>query len=642
MFQYNRFWHFWFTLDNRHYLRSVLAAITVALVASYFFFPLFLATYFSIFLTMVVPSLVIGGIFTVFNKLSDFFYTKQQTHLQSLKRTLSDTHPDPADQLFNEQIDYYLGRRVVCPTRLLAGQPLEVASGSKKPLFNVPPHFSHSNVKVNVSAIKPSDIPGLANRNKAYQATDDDGQSLFVKTAHAQHALSEVAAGEMAAISGLGDLIPTAALAPHQPSLSELHSVQTPVNSFSPLNSLFAQSQQDNPPKTFTLNGAELLPTTEQLGTLIQQANETRPEGIKYSVGVEKAMLKFISLMLEIRYKIQLRNNPDLQLLYIQEFLPNAQSGLQWVLEFMPTGRPGAPLQVSDLVNFRVPDSAKQLIKNIDIPSFQENFLLHLMLGSKDCNVGNTLFVTEQDEQGQDVVKLYSVDHEDIMPEDNYNITKQIPLIYDTAHPTPTPQNVENVFPMKIWLAGLPQADVPFTKEVMRKALQTLDPQRILAYHHHKKLFSPKAVGAQLDRVNLIREVFKAELAKPEPSLTPKALYLKFIDNHPSYAYLKKFLPDFSVYQLLGMVPSDSEMSMFLHPLQYIPMLKTQIKAVTRQQQGATKLFTDEEIATPYPARVALGGMAAMQMMFFRHCKQPIQVLEEMRSEITVGRPGGR
>jgi hypothetical protein len=171
MFGYNRFWHFLFRLDNRHYFRTVLAAVSIALTVSYFFFPFLLATYFSIFLTILAPSLVVGAVFTVLNKLSDYFYSRQQETLRSLKRVVADDckfedpkHPTEyekskrnkwvEDKLFNEQIDYYLDRREVCPSRLLAGQLLEISSkvGPFKPQFKTPPTVIDSYTSVTAKA----------------------------------------------------------------------------------------------------------------------------------------------------------------------------------------------------------------------------------------------------------------------------------------------------------------------------------------------------------------------------------------------------------------------------------------------------------------------------------------------------------
>lgn len=168
--------------------------------------------------------------------------------------------------------------------------------------------------------------------------------------------------------------------------------------------------------------------------------------------------------------------------------------------------------------------------------------LLLPVLGSQDANPGNTLF----SDAANDAVVLHSIDHERIMPEDNYNVTKKILIGIDTTNLGE--KNIENVFPIRLWLAGLPQANVPFTKEIMEQALSSLSPKRLLAYHDQKKLFSSAAVGAQLDRVLLIKELFEAEVKKSKITLTPKELFLKLINNHPTYLFLKDELQlsDFS------------------------------------------------------------------------------------------------
>ncbi len=647
MFGYNRFWHFIFRLDNRHYFRTVLAAVAIALTVSYFFFPFLLATNLSMFLTMLAPSLVVGAVFTGLNKLSDYFYSKQQETLRSLKKVIAadckfknpkkPTSEEIArknqwleDSLFNEQIDYYVDRREVCPSRLLAGQLLEISAnvGPSKPQFKSPPTVTNSYTNVTLRARK-----GMMQRNQGYEATTEDNQQFFIKTAAAHHALAEVAANEMADITGFGQVIPAATLADHQPNLSStVPATGTTVESFMRLYGVPCYER----PSEICIAGSNLFPTSQVSLQHHVQDSLRRELSAESTRSIERLVLKFITLMQEIRYKIQMKKNPELQLLYIQKFVPEAQSGLQWMNAFLP-----ANCLPQTIAEFDIPETSKNLLHNIDLASFQENFLTHIVLGSGDCNPGNTLFVSEPGNPGAPV-KLYSIDHEDIMPEDNYNITKKLPLVPDKANPNDISiQTVENVFPMRIWLAGLPQADVPFSQEMMERTLETLDPQRLATYHRHKQLFSPKAVGAQLERVNLISALFAAELSKPEPNLTPKALFLKLINNHPTYAFLKKLMPnDLGVFMLLGFNSSDIEPNILLRPLQYIPMCKTIAEMAVNEKNGKTKTLSDEAIASPYGMRVAMYLQSIGNATLFKAAQESMKELEDTRTSLTIGQRG--
>jgi len=183
------------------------------------------------------------------------------------------------------------------------------------------------------------------------------------------------------------------------------------------------------------------------------------------------------------------------------------------------------------------------------------------------------------------------------MPENNYNMTKLIPMGQDLASLEERP--IKNVFPMRIWLAGLPQADVPFSRATMMGLLKTLNPERLIEYHGQKKLFTAAAVGAQLERVQVIRSAFKAACKQDEVTLTPKALFGMFINNHPSYGFLKdeRGLSDFSTYLLLGQIPEGADMNLFRHPLQYFQIYARLIEMTVNVQQGQRPM-SDESFAT--------------------------------------------
>ena len=120
VFQYNRFWHFWFQLNNRHYFRASLVSLVISLLlipAAVFFPPLW-------GLVVALP-LIVGGTIALFTQLSNFFYNRQNQRLTQLKA-------ETPDEALKEEIDLYLNRRVICPEELLAGAHLNLPHDTPK------------------------------------------------------------------------------------------------------------------------------------------------------------------------------------------------------------------------------------------------------------------------------------------------------------------------------------------------------------------------------------------------------------------------------------------------------------------------------------------------------------------------------
>jgi hypothetical protein len=622
MFSYNPFWHFWHTLNNRNYSRIFMTTILLAilaLVAVSFLFPMVSIPLWSMVGIVLAPTLIIAtGLFTL-RKLSNFFYNRQNQKLESLKREiLEEKNPlgeeetlsvedmefneqRKVDILFNEQIDLYLNRRVVCPPELLAGK---VLSFPKAKVEHQIQHPLMTEEIGNLRIAKRNTPLAILNRNDSYEASSKAGECIFIKETAALDGLSEVSAREMAELMGLHETIPanTVARKPETESLSE------------------------------SVDSRELLTSRQAVAEYIERKNEARTgEAIRNTPGVHNAVAKFIFNMKTAVYRRQAQEGKLSDLLYLQEIVPNAVDGTKIQLDLA-----GASLDTSSTESSQTRIArAKHVIRNIDLVSFQENFLLQIVLGAQDCNLGNTLFV--ETATGQ---KLYSIDHERIMPEDNYNVTKSIPIINGADMSTLEERAIKNVFPIRLWLAGIPQAEVPFKKEVIMGTLATLDPERFLAYHRQKKLFSPAAVGAQLERINLIRSLFEEELKKDKPTLTPKALFLKLVNNHPSYAFLKETLKlkDCSAFMLLGQIPEDADWSIIRHPLQTWGIWARAIEA--NNQPSGGKFFSNETFATSAAPKFILNQIAESMQMSEQKNPTVYNEVEAMTEEIrrnTIG-----
>lgn len=583
LFQYNRFWHFWFQLNNRHYFRASLVSlvISLSLIPAAVFFP-------PLWGVVVALPLIIGVAIALFTQLSNFFYNRQNQRLTQLKT-------ETTDETLKEEIDLYLNRRVACPQELLAGTHLNLPHDTpkmKEAAANTPLIFETEDT---LKIAKVSN--DIYRRNSAVKATSESNQ-LYVKTVTAKDGLSEVAAREMAEIIGFGGLIPSNTIA----KTDALH-------------------DHENEP---SLPNTGLVLSRQKIKKLIDERREESPE--KNTPGVQNAVAKFLFNLKNAAYRTKAQKEEQFKLLHVQKLMPHALDGLQ-VFTLLFNESPGQSI-FDGLAIYRMQQrvQAKTIIQRISISSFQENFLLHLILGSQDANPGNTLLT----DAPNDSVLLHSIDHERIMPEDNYNVAKKIPLMNGTDPTSVTEKDIKNVFPIRLWLAGLPQANVPFTKEVIEKALDSLNPERLLAYHHQKKLFSSAAVGAQLERILLIKNAFAEEIKKSQITLTPKQLFLKLINNHPTYIFLKNELQlsDLSTFMLLGQIPEGADMSLLRHPLQWFSMVGMIVEAQKNEQQGR-RSFSEESFKSSHAHHVLFFSMSAQQKMAEKANKAGLDILSE-------------
>lgn len=130
MLTYNRFWHFWSTLDKRHYFRAVTTTAAITLTVSFFFLPiLWIAAAIAI-----ASSAAIALVGYSLTQLSDFMFARRNQQLQHLKRNVDPNDTTSTDAQFNQQIDLYINQRIVYPKELLTGQLLNL-SRFREPIF---------------------------------------------------------------------------------------------------------------------------------------------------------------------------------------------------------------------------------------------------------------------------------------------------------------------------------------------------------------------------------------------------------------------------------------------------------------------------------------------------------------------------
>lgn len=584
-------------LNNRIYSRAFLVSLVISLLlisAAVFFPPLW-------GLVVALP-LIVGGTIALFTQLSNFFYNRQNQRLTKLKA-------ETLDESLKKEIDLYLNRRVICPEELFAGAHLNLPHDTpemKKATADTPLIFETEDT---LNIVKSENI--IFSRNPAVKAISTSNQ-LYVKTVVAKDGLSEVAAREMAEILGFGGLIPS--------------------NTIAGTNVLHGHKNQSSRPNT------GLVLSRQKIRELIDERRKESPEkDIKNSPKVQNAVAKFVFNLKTAAYRTKAQKEKQFKLLHVQKLMPNAVDGTQVYIQLFnePVVLPGqfvfGGLTESQKREQRA--QAKKTVQKISIPSFQENFLLHIILGSQDANPGNTLFIRDEN----DSVILHSIDHERIMPEDNYNITKKIPLANGANLESIIEKDIENVFPVRLWLAGLPQANVPFTKAVIEKALNSLNPKRLLAYHDQKKLFSPAAVGAQLERILLIKNVFEEEIKKSQITLTPKQLFLKLINNHPTYIFLKKELQlsELSTFMLLGQIPEGADLSLLRHPLQWFSMMEMLVEARQNELHGLPS-FSEESFKSSHAHHALFFKLSSQQKIVEGANKAGLDILREVSANFSA------
>ncbi|MEY3183126.1 MAG: hypothetical protein RLZ35_1111 [Pseudomonadota bacterium] len=543
MFTYNRFWHYWHTAYERY--RSGASSLP-ALLGLVITVPL------SAIADLIwnhqnkkfkVLATNCNELLSSLNTALSSFSTKEKSSEEEVKisieeiQILKESHKKLSQQreavlAYQQKLAFYLNNRVVCSDKLFDHDKLEGLKDEAllKFIVNNLKQSKEINKKTTITDqiiltenldiynnLKPSHLASNTNRNQGY-CVDDGKQAFYVKRTNLKDTLSEIAAQEMAEICGFSGLIPS--------------------------NAVVYKDESGTPLP---------LPTEQNISNLISESENEyfRSKGVKtISNGAKNVLAKLARKFRTKRLQKQLETNtaPD-EILYVQTFMPQSLTGTDFI----------------KMTGDQLEQDAKNFLIQIDQISFEENFLLQIILGSQDANPGNTLFVKTTDRHR----KLYSIDHERIMPDNNYDVTKPIPMAG-----VPTEVEFKHVFPIRLWLAGLPQANRAFSTQTIQKVLSHLDPEKLLAYHRNKKLFSSAAVMAQYERVQLIRSLFEEEQKKKTKTLTPRDLLLKLVDNHPTYHFLKNHmgLNDLYTFLLLGKIPEGADWSLLRHPLQTLPM----------------------------------------------------------------------
>ncbi|MGE3954542.1 MAG: hypothetical protein AB7F31_05025 [Parachlamydiales bacterium] len=212
---------------------------------------------------------------------------------------------------------------------------------------------------------------------------------------------------------------------------------------------------------------------------------------------------------------------------FVQTFIPNTKTVAELYQEFGNKFDQGKRHQTE----------LEVLTKGFDLPSLQRSILLQLAIGAGDAHFGNALA-----EPLEEKYRIWSIDHEDMMPESNSSRSTERPFgVSLTVNPQGQPISIEefrdlsvsDVASFNIALAGLPQANQPFGKEVLESV--TMEVGRLETWHQEHQWYSERAALAQKERVAQMAALIKEELQKEQISLTPRRLVEMFVEGHSTY-----------------------------------------------------------------------------------------------------------
>ncbi len=162
--------------------------------------------------------------------------------------------------------------------------------------------------------------------------------------------------------------------------------------------------------------------------------------------------------------------------------------------------------------------------------------LLGILKGSMDCSSGNTIV--------------------DYRPELNRVVNF---WDFDDERSIPTTDNFQE---FRMWQMGLPQSAQPFDRAVL---LMFLDPrlkEKFIKQQTSLQI-SKAAYGAQLKRLEKLREIFEEELGKAQITLTPRELFFKMFGGQEEFHSIKSYFNNDKTYSEEGIRISPIEIFEF-------------------------------------------------------------------------------
>lgn len=210
-------------------------------------------------------------------------------------------------------------------------------------------------------------------------------------------------------------------------------------------------------------------------------------------------------------------------------------------------------------------DRAKMILlsRQINQASLQRNALRAFLLGEGDCNFGNIMLVRRGRNSEYNVLLI---DFEEIMPENNVQRLRQLPLIEKGTSNLFTgavkvsqlrDKPLEGVMSLMCGLLCLPVAQNDFDQTVLQEFVDGFDIEALKRYHRATQWrngFSHEQIQAQLDRAQYLVDQCQGALNN-QANFSPRNLYDHFYQQHPEYTQAREKLSNNMVfYQLTNRI----------------------------------------------------------------------------------------
>lgn len=181
-------------------------------------------------------------------------------------------------------------------------------------------------------------------------------------------------------------------------------------------------------------------------------------------------------------------------------------------------------------------------ISRLDDEYVQGICLMHMLRGSQDANMKNTLFRFTNDPRSSNLVvsEIVEVNGENIMSKG-----KESSELYPD----------KSVASMRIWWLGLPGAGRPLTHNMLLLVLSWTQ-IKLLEFHNKIGLFSPELISHQVARLIKMQDMAREALSNPDQNLTAREMFKCLVHNHPTLDILTNRYPEDmpAAYDLIGSV----------------------------------------------------------------------------------------
>lgn len=186
-----------------------------------------------------------------------------------------------------------------------------------------------------------------------------------------------------------------------------------------------------------------------------------------------------------------------------------------------------------------------EALKHIPTTYVQAICLMHMLRGSEDAHMNNTLIQTVKDPVTTEptVVKIYEIDGEHIMSSSH-------------LHSDRTSSNKE-VASMRIWWLGLPQAAEPLNDSMLQLIL-SWSRDKLYELHALMNFYSEEKIEAQIWRLEKMKTMAKEALLHKRAPINARDLFFELIHHHPTLGLLSHTSDDdVWIYNQVGFLSSD-------------------------------------------------------------------------------------